>query len=47
MKKYLVVYWNNGNKLHITIEAASAEQAKISLYIFHNADDIISIAEVR
>lgn len=47
MKKYMIVYWCNGNKLHITVEAESEKQAKTALYLFHNADDIISIAEVK
>lgn len=31
MKKYNIVYWQNGNKLKLTIEAESKQQA---IYLF-------------
>lgn len=46
MKKYKAIFWSNSNKKTLIVEAPSKKQAKITLYLFHGCDDVISIEEV-
>lgn len=46
MKTWKIVYWHNGNKRVMKLQAASKYAAKVQFYVKHSADDIISIEEV-
>lgn len=46
LKKYKVVYWHNGNKCVLEIDAYSRYNAKTRFYLHHPCDDIIKVEEV-
>ena len=46
MKTWKIVYWHNGNKRTMKLQAASKYAAKVQFYVQHSADDIINIEEV-
>ena len=45
-KKFKVIYWSNGRKRVVEIEASSKYDAKTKFYFKHPCDDIIRIEEV-
>ena len=47
MRTWKIIYWHNGNKRTMKLQAASKYAAKVQFYVLHSADDIISIEEVR
>lgn len=46
LKKFKVIYWNNGNKCVAEVEAYSKYDAKRRFYMTYPCDDIIRIEEV-
>lgn len=46
LKKYKVVYWNNGNKCVAEVDAYSKYDAKKRFYLKYPCDDIIRVEEV-
>lgn len=46
VKKYKVVYWNNGNRLVKNIEAPNIVAARYNFYMSTACDDIISVTEI-
>ena len=47
MKRYKVIYWNNGNVQTVTIEAQTTKDALYSFYMNYAHDDVIRIEEVE
>ncbi|MGN0805362.1 MAG: hypothetical protein ACI4MS_08270 [Candidatus Coproplasma sp.] len=45
MKKYRIVYWNNGNKRVFELEAENLLQARVVFEMYCPNDDIIEIKE--
>ena len=46
MRTWKIVYWHNGNKRTMKLQAASKYAAKMQFYVCNPCDDIISIEEV-
>ena len=46
VKKYKITYVIRGDLKKITIEAPSANHAKIKMYLLHKCDDILSVEEI-
>ena len=46
VKRYKIVYWENGNKHSEMINASSKYDAKMRFYRMHNYAEITSIEEV-
>ena len=46
VRRFKIVYWENGDKCVETITASSKYDAKMRFYRMHNYADIISIEEV-
>lgn len=46
LRKFKIVYWSNGMKKIVNIEACSKYEAKMKFYMNHPREDIVRIEEV-